>query len=253
MSMLFIADLHLSEDRPSTTALFLEFLDTRARDADAVYILGDLFEYWAGDDAAQPHQLTAMHALRNLADSGVPVFFMHGNRDFLIGAEFAAQSGCRLLPDPTIIDLYGRPVLLMHGDTLCTDDHDYQKFRAMVRNPGWQHQLLARPAAERIAIARQYRAESKKQSGAKAPEIMDVNQHEVQRAMRAHDVRLLIHGHTHRPALHTFRVATQTYRRAVLGDWHATGTVLIADADGYRLERFAAGISDNAVEWSARY
>ena len=237
MTTLFISDLHLSPERPAIAALFLGFLRERARTARALYILGDLFEYWIGDDASQqPGVQPLLAALRALTDSGVQVFVMHGNRDFLLGNGFADQTGCRLIPDPTIIDLYGERVLLMHGDTLCTDDVDYLKFRAMVRNPQWVQMFLAKPIPERIAMVREYREVSKTATAAKKPEIMDVNRAAVEAAFRQHGVRHLIHGHTHRPAQHVLTLDGAELRRTVLGDWYEQGSVLACDARGCVLE-----------------
>jgi UDP-2,3-diacylglucosamine hydrolase len=237
VSTLFISDLHLSPERPAIAALFLRFLRDRARGAEALYILGDLFEYWIGDDAGRaPEVQPLLAALRALTQAGVPVYVMHGNRDFLLGPGFEQDSGCRLLPDPTVITLYGEPVLLMHGDTLCTDDVDYLKFRAMVRNPQWVQMFLAKSIPERIAMAREYREVSKAATTTKKPEIMDVNPAAVEAALRDHQVRHLIHGHTHRPAQHQFTLDGQTARRTVLGDWYDQGSVLTCEAGGCTLE-----------------
>jgi UDP-2,3-diacylglucosamine hydrolase len=237
VSTLFISDLHLSAERPAITALFLEFLRTRARQAEALYILGDLFEYWIGDDTAQqPEYQPLIAGLRELTAAGVPVRVMHGNRDFLLGSEFERQTGAQLLPDPSIVELYGEPVLLMHGDTLCTDDLPYLKFRQMVRNPAWVQMFLGKPVAERVVIVREYREVSKAATAAKKPEIMDVNPAAVETALRSHGVRHLIHGHTHRPAQHTLMLDGATVRRTVLGDWYDQGSVLSCDAHGCRLE-----------------
>ena len=226
MSSLFISDLHLDDMRPQITDLFARFLTEEARDADALYILGDLFESWIGDDDDASLALRVAHALRALSDSGVPIYFMHGNRDFLLGASYAERAGMTLLADPTILDLHGERVLLMHGDTLCIDDIEYQKFRMLVRNPAWQAQFLAKPLAERGAFAAQARGESRKQTAMKAAEIMDVNQGAVESAMRTHGVRRLIHGHTHRPATHRFDLDGTSAERIVLGDWYEQTSVL---------------------------
>jgi len=231
MSTLFISDLHLSTERPAITALFLDFLHTRARQAEALYILGDLFEYWIGDDVATlPEYRPLIDGLRELTAAGVPVYVMHGNRDFLLGDGFAQQTGCRLIPDPTLVSLYGENVLLMHGDTLCTDDVAYLKFREMVRNPDWVKMFLGKSVAERVAIVRDYREISKTATATKKPEIMDVNPLAVEAAMRQHGVRHLIHGHTHRPAQHDLQLDGQRARRTVLGDWYDQGSVLVCDA-----------------------
>lgn len=236
MTTLFISDLHLTASRPDITALFLNFLDREARTAEALYILGDFFEYWIGDEAVdQDGHRPVIEALRAVTDGGIPVYFMHGNRDFLIAAHFARATGCQLIPDPTRIDLYGTPVLLMHGDTLCTDDIDYLAFRKMARDARWQRAFLAKPIAEREAIARGYREESRRSTSEKAPEIMDVTAHAVITALREHGVRHLIHGHTHRPGEHLFDLDGAPARRMVLGDWYTHGSVLRCDAAGWRL------------------
>lgn len=237
MTTLFISDLHLTAARPAINDLFYDFLAREARDAEALYILGDFFEYWIGDDAVeQAEYRPIVAALRAVADSGTPIYFMHGNRDFLAGERFARASGCRLLADPTRIDLYGTPTLLMHGDTLCLGDVDYLAFRKMVRDERWQHEFLAKPLAERERIARGAREESQRSTAQKAPEIMDVTPVAVADAMRAHGVRQLIHGHTHRPAEHVFDLDGAPARRIVLGDWYEQGSVLRCDAGGCKLE-----------------
>ena len=232
---LFISDLHLSADRPALTALFLVFLRERAPRAETLYILGDLFEVWLGDDAVHPAYHPVLSALRELA-ARRPVYVMHGNRDFLLGNAFAQASGCRLLADPSVIDLNGERTLLMHGDVLCTDDVEYQQFRAHVRNPETQQQFLAMTIEQRIAMARQFRDASRERSRYKTEEIMDVNQEAVAAVMRAHDVRQFIHGHTHRPAIHRFTLDGREARRIVLGDWYEQGSVLVCDEAGCRLE-----------------
>ena len=226
MATLFISDLHLDETRPQIVDLFVRFLSHEARKADALYILGDLFESWIGDDDDAPLATRIAHALRSLRDGGVPIYLMHGNRDFLLGAEYAKHAGMELLADPTIVELDGERTLLMHGDTLCTDDVEYQKFRGLVRNPAWQQQFLAKPLAERRAFASQARGESRKQTAMKAAEIMDVNQSAVESVMRTHGVHRLIHGHTHRPATHRFDLDGQIAERIVLGDWYEQSSVL---------------------------
>ena len=237
MTTLFIADLHLEPACPARTALLLAFLQRQARSADALYILGDLFEAWIGDDDDAEPGPTVAAALRTLTEGGVPVFFLHGNRDFLLGERFAAAAGLRLLPESGVIDLAGEQVLLLHGDTLCIDDQDYQAFRAQVRNPVWQAQMLSLPLTQRRALAGQLRESSRQATGQKAAEIMDVNQAEVERIMRWRGVQRLIHGHTHRPAIHGGLLDGQPARRAVLGDWREDqGSVLRCDGSGWRLE-----------------
>lgn len=236
---LFISDLHLSEERPETTALFLAFLRTHAREAQALYILGDLFEVWLGDDGILPGYEVVLDEIHTLAASGIPVFVMHGNRDFLMGDGFARRSGSRLIPDPAIIDLNGERTLLMHGDTLCTDDIEYQQFRNQVRNPETQRQFLKLPLEQRITVAKHYRTESRERSRYKPEEIMDVNPQAVMEAMRVHHVRLLIHGHTHRPAIHTLDLDGHPARRIVLGDWHEYGSVLVCNHEGCDLRKLS--------------
>lgn len=242
MATLFVSDLHLDPARPVTTALFLDFLARQARQAEACYILGDLFEAWIGDDDDTELGRVVVNALRSLADSGVPVYFLHGNRDFLIGPRFASESGIQLLPETEVIDLYGEPVLLLHGDTLCTDDVDYQAFRAQVRNPVWQARLLEQPLAQRRALAGQLRETSRQALQQKATDITDVNPAAVNQALRAHGVRRMIHGHTHRPAIHEWTLEKLPVRRAVLGDWYVQGSVLRCDKADWCLEPLALSI-----------
>lgn len=233
---LFISDLHLCDQRPAITALFLDFLAREARAADALYILGDLFEYWLGDEAAsQPAHRPIMDGLR-AASLHVPIRVMHGNRDFLMGAGFERASGCRLIPDPTRIGLYGTPALLMHGDALCTADAEHMAFRAMVRDEKWQREFLTKPVAEREEIARQYRAYSKMATSKKSPEIMDVTPEAVEAVMRQHHVLHLIHGHTHRPREHSLILDGKAAKRVVLGDWYEQGSVLRVSAKDWSLE-----------------
>ncbi|MBK1691138.1 UDP-2,3-diacylglucosamine diphosphatase [Ectothiorhodospira mobilis] len=235
-STLFVSDLHLDPDRPAILAAFERLLRGPAREADALYILGDLFEYWIGDDDPAPHLEPVFHALADLARAGVPVCFTHGNRDFLVGEGFARRCGCRLLDTETVIDLYGTPVLLMHGDSLCTDDHEYMAFRDMVRDPQWQAAFLARPLAERHAEAEAMRARSRHSTRRKPADITDVHPGAVEAALRRNGVRILIHGHTHRPALHDLTLDGAPARRIVLPDWYETGGLLRATPEGMALE-----------------
>ena len=232
---LFISDLHLSPDTPQATHTLLRFLRETAPAADALYVLGDLFEYWIGDEGlAQPFAKEIATALRALAQGGVPIYFMHGNRDFLICQRFALASGMKLLADPAIVDLYGTRTVLMHGDTLCSDDVDYQKFRAMVRNPAWQQAFLARPLDERVRMAREVRGKSEQAKQVKNMAIMDVSPETVEAALRAHGYARLIHGHTHRPARHEHQVDGHACERWVLADWYDHGSYLMCDAGGCR-------------------
>ena len=232
---LFISDLHLDAARPAIAAQFERFLEDIAPRSEALYILGDLFEYWVGDDgiAALPCPARVAEALRPLA-ARVPVSFMHGNRDFLVAQGFAAATGTTIIPDPTVIDLYGKRTLLMHGDTLCTDDAPYQAFRAKVRDPGWQRAALARPIAERIALAQGMRAESEGAKQGKAMDIMDVSREAVERAFADSGCDVMIHGHTHRPARHAYQVGGRERVRWVLPDWYEKGGYLEASAAGMR-------------------
>jgi UDP-2,3-diacylglucosamine hydrolase len=236
MTTLFISDLHLDPVRPEITEAFLALLQGEARRAEALYILGDFFEVWVGDDDDDPHYARVMAGLKELTATGVPVYFMHGNRDFLVGEGFLHKTGTVLLPDPRVIDLYGAPTLLMHGDTLCTDDVEYQMVRRMLRDPAWQKDYLAKPLTERRAIAAHARAESKAHTAAKAEYIMDVNQREVEAVMRKHQVSRLIHGHTHRPAVHRFKSDGRDKERVVLGDWYEQSSCLRWDQGGGLLQ-----------------
>jgi len=236
MTTLFISDLHLDAGQPEIGEQFLRFLGRDAREAEALYILGDLFDAWLGDDDPNPYYGTMKSALRKLSDTGVPVYFMRGNRDFMVGDVFAAETGCKILHDPTIVDLYGVRVVLCHGDALCTDDVQYQQIRAMTRNPDWQTMILAKSLEERIAFALQAREASKARGQAISDEIMDVNQDAVRAAFREHKVDTMLHGHTHRPAVHEVDLSGRKSTRIVLGDWYTQGSVVRWDADGPRLE-----------------
>ena len=236
MTTLFISDLHLESARPDIATQFLEFLRTEAVTADSLYILGDLFESWVGDDDPDEHYATIKQALRELADGGTPVFFMHGNRDFMIGRRFADVTLVTLLPDPYLLKIEGQEVLLSHGDAMCTDDVEYQKFRQVTRNPPWQTMMLQKPLVERLAYARQARAVSLQRGATMSQEISDVNQAAVEALMKQHGVSLLLHGHTHRPAVHKFSIDGQAATRIVLGDWYEQGSVVRWDRHGPRLE-----------------
>lgn len=236
---LFIADLHLCPSRPRIVRLFERFLREVVPDARGLYILGDLFEYWAGDDdLTDPFNAAIAGHLREVTAQGTPVYLMHGNRDFLLGAAFLEATGATLLPDPSRIALHGTPTLLMHGDTLCTDDTDYQRFRAMVRDPAWQAAFLARPLAARKAEIEALRRRSETEKAAKPPEIMDVNAGAVTAALRAHGVTRLIHGHTHRPGHHSHSVDGMLCERWVLPEWYEQGGFLRCSAGGCTLHRF---------------
>ena len=236
MATLFISDLHLDAERPDITALFGRFVDEEARSADALYILGDLFEAWVGDDDPSETGAYVAQHLRGLREAGVPVYFMRGNRDFLLGDAYARRGGVTILPDPSVVMLHGRPTLLMHGDTLCSDDVAYQQFRAQTRDPDWQRQFLAQPLEARLAFAQQARAASQtRQAGLKAQGAMDaitdVTPATVDSSFARFGVDSMIHGHTHRPAVHEHAGG----RRIVLGDWYEQGSVLRVDDSGAQL------------------
>jgi UDP-2,3-diacylglucosamine hydrolase len=231
---LFVSDLHLDEARPEATAQFERFLGATAPGADALYILGDLFEYWVGDDGlAFPFNARIAALLAQTART-VPTSFMHGNRDFLVAQRFARETSVRLLPDPTIVDLYGERTLLMHGDTLCTDDHEYQAFRRQVRDPIWQAGALAQPIEARVAIAKGMRVKSQTAKDGKTDEIMDVTPATVEKVFADTGCKLMIHGHTHRPARHVHRVNGTDCVRWVLSDWYGPGNYLEATPDAIR-------------------
>ncbi|MBI3141128.1 MAG: UDP-2,3-diacylglucosamine diphosphatase [Rhodocyclales bacterium] len=235
MASLFVSDLHLCPSRPQIGRLFSRFLQGPARNARALYVLGDLFEYWAGDDDLDdPFNGEVCAALRGLSESGVAVFFMAGNRDFLLGAAFARAAGLTLLAEPARLDLEGTPTLLMHGDTLCTDDAQYQAFRAQVRTADWQRSFLAQPLAERKGRIEALRRESEAQKRIKPMAIMDVNAQAVAEVLREHGCTRLIHGHTHRPAHHDLEVDGRRCERWVLADWYDRGSYLECDAAGCR-------------------
>jgi len=232
MSTYFISDLHLDETRPVISRAFFDFLDQKARGADALYILGDFFEVWVGDDDDSAYSREVVARLREFSDSGTPLFFMHGNRDFLVGEQFCREAGATLLGDPTVIDLYGKPVLLMHGDSLCTRDTEYMAFRQQARSPEWQQALLAQPLEARRAFARNARQQSKSMNSLKAEDIMDVTPSEVVAALERHNAQIMIHGHTHRPDCHELVANGSPAQRWVLGDWGAYMWWIEASADG---------------------
>jgi UDP-2,3-diacylglucosamine hydrolase len=238
MTTLFISDLHLDGTHPEITDQFLEFLDREASKARALYILGDLFEAWIGDDDPDADKQRAIRGLRAITQAGVACYLIHGNRDFLIGRRFSKETGVQLLADGTLIDLYRRRVLLMHGDSLCTDDHAYQRLRRIVRNPLVQFTLRSLSLKQRQKLAARMREGSKahiESMDRAAPQIMDVNADEVIATLMRFGVDCMIHGHTHRPAVHTLRVNEKTATRIVLGDWYEQGSVLRWDEKGFEL------------------
>jgi UDP-2,3-diacylglucosamine hydrolase len=235
MTTLFISDLHLHESRPSITRAFFHFLHTRAKNANALYILGDFFDAWIGDDDDSPLNVEVATELKKLSNAGTQIFLMHGNRDFLLGEKFAGEAGAKLIPEGIVIDLYGYPTLLLHGDNLCTRDTEYIAFRQQVRSPQWQQHILAQPIAARRALAAQLREKSMAVNSLKAEDIMDVTPDEVIRVMSAANVTRLIHGHTHRPARHPLTVDGKNAERIVLGDWHDKAWAIQADANTLEL------------------
>ena len=239
MPALFISDLHLTEERPEANERFIELLEDPGRAADALYILGDFFEYWIGDDdLGQPFNAVIAGLLKDLTRRGVKLYLMHGNRDFLIGEGFCKATGATLLQDPTVASIGGVKTLLVHGDTLCTDDVEYQAWRRKARDPAFQVAFLAKPLDERRQQVNQMREKSKQVVQGKTAEIMDVNDDAVRQAMRAHGVRRLIHGHTHRPGRHALEVDGERAERWVLPDWYGRGGYLTVDARGPKLIQF---------------
>jgi UDP-2,3-diacylglucosamine hydrolase len=244
VTTLFISDLHLDGTRPDISAQFLEFLEREAQRAQALYILGDLFEAWIGDDDPDPDKRRVIAGLRAVTDAGVKTFLIHGNRDFLIGRRFCRETGIELLADGTVIDLYGRRVLLMHGDLLCIDDHAYQRLRRIVRNPLVQFVMRRLTLRQRQRLAERMREGSKEHIASMdvaAPQIMDVNQDEVRRTFARYGVDCIIHGHTHRPAVHELQIAGHKAVRIVLGDWYEQGSVLRWNERGFELATLSSG------------
>jgi UDP-2,3-diacylglucosamine hydrolase len=245
---LFISDLHLCDSRPHITQAFIAFLESTAAKAQALYILGDLFEYWAGDDAiladATGHKHSnsglqaSIHALHSLTLKGVPIFLMHGNRDFLLGQGFEKATGVRILPDPSLITLFGRPVLLSHGDALCKDDVAYQQFRAEVRSKTWRTQFLNKPLSNRVAYIEQLRSKSEQAKSSKSMQIMDVNLAAVDSLLQDFKCPpIFIHGHTHRPNNHLHHIDGNACERWVLGDWYEQGSYLKLDVNGCQSQK----------------
>lgn len=237
---LFISDLHLDPARPEHVTALDALLQQHAGQADTLYVLGDLFEAWIGDDDDSEFNQQVIAAFRRFSDSNSQLYFMHGNRDFLLGEDFARATGGDILPEGTVVDLYGTAALLMHGDSLCTRDSDYQQFRALARSPQWQAEMLAKPLKERRVLAQGMRMQSQGNNANKAENIMDVTPEEVVREMEQAGVMHLIHGHTHRPDTHPVTLQNGTGKRWVLGDWGERGWQIVADSEtGLRLESFA--------------
>jgi UDP-2,3-diacylglucosamine hydrolase len=243
VTTLFISDLHLDGTRPDITAQFLDFLEREARRAEALYILGDLFEARIGDDDPDPDKRRVIQGLRAVTSAGVKSYFIHGNRDFLIGQRFCRETGIQLLHDGTVIDLYGRRALVMHGDLLCIDDHSYQRLRRIVRNPIVQFVMRRLTLRQRQRLAERMREGSKEHIASMdvaAPQIMDVNQDEVRRTLERYGVDCIIHGHTHRPAVHEIQVDGKQAVRIVLGDWYEQGSVLRWNERGFELAKLSS-------------
>jgi UDP-2,3-diacylglucosamine hydrolase len=238
MAVLFVSDLHLDAGRPAEIRRFRDFVGEHGLAADALYILGDLFEAWIGDDDPEPAYAPITTSFAMLREASVPCYFMHGNRDFLVGRRFASASGCRLLGEYETVDVAAHRVLLTHGDLLCTDDKPYLALRAVVRSSDWQREFLSKPLEERRSLAGELREKSRTEIAAKPQDIMDVNQQAVESAMREHGVRMLLHGHTHRPGIHRFPLDGAEAVRIVLGAWHGRGSFVRWDAGGFELETF---------------
>ena len=236
MTTLFVSDLHLDAKKPEIGNQFLVFLEEEVSKANALYILGDLFEVWLGDDDPDPYYAYIKMALYKITNSGVPIFFMHGNRDFMIGDTFSQETGVKIISDPTVIRLNNQDVLLCHGDTLCTDDTEYQEMRKTTRNPYWQAKMLARPLKERLAFAAKARENSKIHNELTVPELMDVNLDAVKKILLEYSANILLHGHTHRPNIHKIKINGVNAMRIVLGDWFEQGSVVRWDKNGLKLE-----------------
>ena len=239
MSRLFVSDVHLDASAPAAIEQFLGFLDTHAKNAEALYILGDLFEMWVGDDDSDADKKVVAAALRALTTRGVACFILHGNRDFLLGRGFCDATGCRLLPDPVVAEFDGERVLLTHGDALCVDDHSYQELRSVVRTAPWQRRFLALPLSDRELLANQARAGSRQHTSRTIPKIMDVNSDAVAQAFRVAEVRRMIHGHTHRPGIHDMVIDGTPAQRIVLGAWYEQGSYLVYERGTYELRELA--------------
>jgi len=243
MTRLFVSDLHLDASAPAAIEQFLSFLDTHAKSAEALYILGDLFEVWVGDDEADADKKAVAAALQALTTRGVACFVLHGNRDFLLGRGFCDETGCRLLPDPVVAEFDGERVLLTHGDALCVDDHSYQELRSVVRTAPWQRRFLALPLSDRELLANQARAGSRQHTSRTIPKIMDVNLDAVAQAFRVAGVRRMIHGHTHRPGIHDTVIDGTPAQRIVLGAWYEQGSYLVYERGTYELRELARAAS----------
>lgn len=237
MTILFISDLHLTPSRTDITDSFLHFMENEAIHAEALYVLGDLFEFWIGDDDCRPFSQSIKQAFKRLVDHGVPCFFIQGNRDFLVGRRFEKQTGMTLLADECCIDLYGRKAVILHGDTLCTDDLKYQAYREKVHQPWLQWIYNRLPFFVKKKLVSKVQSDIGEEKKEKSLDIMDVNQTAVEAALVRHDADLMIHGHTHRPNIHTFSVLGKECTRIVLGDWYEQSSILRFEKDSYQLDQ----------------
>jgi UDP-2,3-diacylglucosamine hydrolase len=247
MARLFVSDVHLDAGAPQAIEQFLDFLTVHAKHAEALYILGDLFETWVGDDDLDPAKVRTCAALRELTTKGVAAFVIHGNRDFLLGRGFCERTGCQLLPDPIIVELDRERVLITHGDALCTDDHAYQELRSCVRTPEWQRLFLGLPLVAREDLAQQARQGSQTHTARVVPQIMDVNAGAVEKAFQAVQVRRMIHGHTHRPDIHDTLVGGEPAQRIVLGAWYEQGSYLWYERGHYELRQLPRQFRDKRI------
>ena len=236
MKSLFISDLHLDIKRPEIITYFINFLLNLDKETKSLYILGDFVEYWVGDDDPAEGLKDVFNVIKEKSET-VEIYLMHGNRDFMISSKFCSKYGIKLLPDPTLIRIGNNKIMLMHGDTLCIDDKEYQKFRTLVRSDAWQEEMLSKPLNERLALAKSLRARSLKETEDKDEFIMDVNQEEVLKVFKNNDIDILIHGHTHRPNIHKILHEDNEYRRIVLGDWYRKSFVLEIDGPQITIEK----------------
>ena len=235
MTTVFLSDIHISDEFPEISIRLKEFLLEEESKTNTIYILGDLFEYWLGDDDPNPSFAEIRNLLKKLSDNNISLFFIHGNRDFLIGESFAEETGCRILHDPHVIDLYGKKALISHGDIFCTDDQEYQLFRNQTRDPDWKNSILSEPLSFRRDFAKQARLESSEYTSSMKNEIMDVNKDEILKMYEKYNVDIIIHGHTHRPAIHDIFFNGRKYQRIVLGDWYEQGSILRCSEKGFDL------------------
>tara|TARA_Y100001980_G_C14483630_1_gene261713 strand:+ start:52 stop:777 length:726 start_codon:yes stop_codon:yes gene_type:complete len=235
MTTVFLSDIHISDQHPEISKHLEEFLLEEGSKTDTIFVLGDLFEYWLGDDDPNPSFAEIKNLLRKLSDKNISIFFIHGNRDFLIGESFAEETGCHILRDPHVIDLYGKKVLISHGDIFCTDDKEYQLFRNQTRDPAWKKFILNKPLAFRKNFAKKARLQSQEHTSSEKSKIMDVNEDEILKMYEKYNVDIIIHGHTHRPAIHDVFFNGRNCQRIVLGDWYEQGSILKCDETGFDL------------------